>query len=50
MVISDSVYRAAQDHLIVQRAFEAQLKGIKGNVKLYVVEGLRDEASQEYRL
>jgi class 3 adenylate cyclase len=42
VVISESVYISAQDQLLVQRAFEAQLKGIKGNVKLYVVEGIRD--------
>ncbi len=42
VVISQSVYRAAQDTLIIKRSFEAQLKGIQGNVKLYVVDGLKD--------
>jgi adenylate cyclase len=42
VVISEPVYREAQDRLTVKRSFEAQLKGIQGNVKLYVVEGLKD--------
>ena len=42
VVISEPVYRAAQDRLTIKKSFEAQLKGIQGNVKLYVVEGLKD--------
>jgi class 3 adenylate cyclase len=42
VVISESVYRATQDQLTIKKSFEAQLKGIQGNVKLYVVEGIRD--------
>jgi len=44
VVISQSVYTAARDKLMIKRSFEAQLKGIEGHVKLYVVEGLQDEA------
>ena len=42
VVISEPVYRAAQDRLTIKKSFEARLKGIQGNVKLYVVEGLKD--------
>ncbi len=42
VVISEPVYRAAQDRLTINKSFEAQLKGIQGNAKLYVVEGLKD--------
>jgi hypothetical protein len=28
----------------IKKSFEAQLKGIQGNVKLYVVVGLQDKA------
>ncbi|NNG07494.1 MAG: adenylate cyclase, partial [Desulfobacteraceae bacterium] len=42
VVVSESVYSAAQDQLTIKKSFEAQLKGIKGSVKLYVVEGIRD--------
>jgi class 3 adenylate cyclase len=44
VVISQSVYSAAQDQLTVKKSFEAQLKGIQGNVKLYVVEGFQGKA------
>ena len=44
VVISESVYGAAQDQLVIKRAFEARLKGIKGSAKLYVVEGIRDQS------
>ena len=44
VVISQSVYYAAQDQLTIKKSFEAQLKGIQENVKLYVVEDLRDKA------
>ncbi len=43
VVISEAVYRAVQDQLKIRRSFEAQLKGIQGRVKLYVVEGLQDK-------
>jgi adenylate cyclase len=42
VVISEPVYRAAQHRLTIKKFLEAQLKGIQGNVKLYVVEGLKD--------
>ena len=42
VVISEPVLRGAQDRLKIKKSFEAQLKGIQGNVKLYVVEGLKD--------
>ena len=42
VVISEHVYHTAQDRLAIKKSFETQLKGIQGNVKLYVVEGLRD--------
>ncbi len=42
VVISQSVYSAAQDQLTIKKSFEAQLKGIQGNVKLYVVEGFQN--------
>jgi adenylate cyclase len=44
VVISQSVYSAAPDRLTIKKSFEARLKGIQGNVKLYVVEGLQDKA------
>jgi adenylate cyclase len=44
VVISQSVYMAAQDRLRIKKSFEAQLKGIQGNTKLYVVEDTRDKA------
>jgi class 3 adenylate cyclase len=43
VVISQSVYSAAQDQLTIKKSFEAQLKGIQGSVKLYVVEGIREQ-------
>ena len=46
VVISESVYSAAQGQLTIKKSFEAQLKGIQGNVKLYVVEGLKKEAKR----
>jgi adenylate cyclase len=42
VVISESVFRAAQERLTIKKSFESQLKGIQGNVELYVVEGLKD--------
>jgi adenylate cyclase len=42
VVISEPVYREAQDRLTIKKSFETQLKGIQGKVKLYVVEGLKD--------
>jgi class 3 adenylate cyclase len=47
VVISVSVYQSAQDQLIIDRSFEAQLKGIQETVTLYVVGGLRDQANPE---
>ena len=44
VVISQSVYYAVQDQLTIKKSFEAQLKGIQGSVKLYVVEGIRGQA------
>jgi class 3 adenylate cyclase len=44
VVISESVYSAAQDQLTIKKSFEAHLKGIQGNVKLYLVEDFQDEA------
>ena len=44
VVISESVYRATQDQLTIKKSFEAQLKGIRGDVKLYVVESLQEKA------
>jgi class 3 adenylate cyclase len=46
VVISESVYSVAQDQLKIKKSFEAQLKGIQENVKLYVVEGLKKEAKR----
>ncbi len=43
VVISQPVYRAAQDQLTIKKSFQAQLKGIQGKLKLYVVEGLQDK-------
>jgi class 3 adenylate cyclase len=43
VVVSEPVYRAAQEQLTIKKSFEAQLKGIKGNVKLYVVEDARNK-------
>jgi class 3 adenylate cyclase len=42
VVISEPVYSATQDQLTIKRSFEAQLKGIQENVKLYVVETIQD--------
>jgi class 3 adenylate cyclase len=44
VVISEPVYRVAQNQLRIKKSFEAQLKGIQGNVNLYVVEGLQEKA------
>ncbi|MGD9076331.1 MAG: adenylate/guanylate cyclase domain-containing protein [Desulfobacteraceae bacterium] len=44
VVISESVYSAARDQVTIKKSFEAQLKGIQGNVKLYVVVGLQAKA------
>ncbi len=44
VVISQSVHSAAQDRLTIKKSFEARLKGIQENVKLYVVEGHHDKA------
>jgi class 3 adenylate cyclase len=42
VIISDSVHSSAQDQVEVRKSFEAQLKGIEGSIKLYVVEGRGD--------
>jgi adenylate cyclase len=44
VVISQSVYSAALDRLTIKKSFDARLKGIQENVKLYVVEGHHDKA------
>ena len=45
VVISDSVYGLASDHLMIKKFFEERLKGIHEPVSLYVVEGFQDKTS-----
>ena len=40
VVISDSVYHHTQEHVVVDRSFEARLKGLQDVVKLHVVTDL----------
>jgi class 3 adenylate cyclase len=42
VVVSDSVYRLASDHLAIKKVFQVELKGIQEPISLHVVEGVRD--------
>jgi len=42
VVVSESIYSSVRDRLVVKKSFEAQLKGIEGSAKLYVVDGFRE--------
>jgi len=42
VVASESIYSSVRDRLVVKKSFEAQLKGIEGSAKLYVVDGFRE--------
>jgi class 3 adenylate cyclase len=42
VLVSEPVVRHAKDCLTVERAFEAQLKGIREPVRLAVVRGCKD--------
>ncbi len=43
VVVSDSVYRLASDHVTIKKAFNVELKGIQEPVSLHVVEGVREK-------
>ncbi|MBL7213249.1 MAG: HAMP domain-containing protein [Desulfobacteraceae bacterium] len=47
VVISEAVYRQVSGYVHIQRSFVMSLKGIKGEMNLYVVEGIKSPSSPD---
>ena len=44
VIVSESVYHHVSDELTIKKSFSAQLKGVQGEVKLYVLEEIENHA------
>ncbi|MFH1481305.1 MAG: adenylate/guanylate cyclase domain-containing protein [Pseudomonadota bacterium] len=47
VVISESVYRQVSGEVKIQRSFSMSLKGVKGEMNLYVVDGIKSPSSPD---
>jgi adenylate cyclase len=44
VIVSESVYHHVSDELTIKKSLSAQLKGVQGEVKLYVLEEIENHA------